>query len=70
MKRPANFTYWLDDVPPLGVTLVSALQHIGLVCAFLPIPLAIAREAGLSAGGLTDLISVSMLALGVAAILQ
>ncbi len=70
MKRPANFAYWLDDVPPIWITLVAALQHIGLVCAFFSIPLAIAREAGLSAGGLTDLIGVSMLALGVGTILQ
>ena len=70
MKRPANFTYWLDDIPPLGVTLLSALQHIGLVCSFLPIPLAIAREAGLDPARLVDLISVSMLALGITAILQ
>jgi NCS2 family nucleobase:cation symporter-2 len=70
MKRPPNFTYWLDDKPPHGVTLLSGLQHIGLVCAFLPIPLAVAREAGLAPGRMVDLISVSMLALGVTAILQ
>lgn len=70
MKRPANFTYWLDDVPPIGVTLLSALQHIALVCSFLPIPLAVAIEAGLAPGRMVDLISVSMLALGLAAILQ
>jgi len=70
MKRPENFRYWLDDVPPPGVTLFSALQHIALVCSFLPIPLAVALEAGLDPGRLVDLISVSMLALGIAAILQ
>ncbi|HET9044910.1 MAG TPA: solute carrier family 23 protein [Burkholderiales bacterium] len=70
MKRPPNFTYWLDDVPPRGVTLLSALQHIGLVCSFLPIPLAVAREAGLTPDRMVALISVSMLALGATAILQ
>jgi NCS2 family nucleobase:cation symporter-2 len=70
MKRPLNFTYWLDDKPPHGVTLLSGLQHIGLVCAFLPIPLAVAREAGLAPGRMVDLISVSMIALGVTAIIQ
>lgn len=70
MKRPANFAYWVDDVPPHGVTLLSALQHIGLVCSFLPIPLAVAREAGLTPDRMVDLISVSMLALGATAILQ
>jgi NCS2 family nucleobase:cation symporter-2 len=52
------------------VTLLSALQHIGLVCSFLPIPLAVAREAGLTPDRMIDLIAVSMLALGVTAIIQ
>jgi xanthine permease XanP len=70
MKRPPNFAYWLDDKPPHGVTLLSGLQHIGLVCSFLPIPLAVAREAGLAPDRMVDLIAVSMLALGVTAIIQ
>jgi NCS2 family nucleobase:cation symporter-2 len=70
MKRPKNYAYWLDEAPPLGITLFSGLQHIGLVCAFLPIPLAIAREAGLGDARIVDVISVSMLVLGVTAILQ
>jgi NCS2 family nucleobase:cation symporter-2 len=52
------------------VTLLSGLQHIGLVCSFLPIPLAVAREAGLAPDRMVDLIAVSMLALGVTAIIQ
>lgn len=70
MKRPKNYAYWLDEVPPLGITLFSGLQHIGLVCSFLPIPLAMAREAGLADARVVDVISVSMLVLGVTAILQ
>jgi len=70
MKRPKNYAYWLDEVPPLGITLFSGLQHIGLVCSFLPIPLAVAREAGLADARVVDVISVSMLVLGVTAILQ
>jgi xanthine permease XanP len=70
MKRPKNYTYWLDEAPPHGITLFSGLQHIGLVCAFLPIPLAVAREAGLADARIADVISVSMLVLGITAILQ
>jgi len=70
MKRPPNFAYWLNESPPHGVTLLSGLQHIGLVCSFLPIPLAVAREAGLAPDRMVDLIAVSMLALGVTAIIQ
>jgi NCS2 family nucleobase:cation symporter-2 len=70
MKRPPNFAYWLNEPPPHGVTFLSGLQHIGLVCSFLPIPLAVAREAGLAPDRMIDLIAVSMLALGVTAIIQ
>src|SRR5262249_12033669 len=58
------------EAPPLGITLLSALQHLGLVCSFLPIPLAMAREAGLADAQVVNVISVSMLVLGVTAILQ
>lgn len=70
MKRPPNFTFWINDTPPHGVTFLSGLQHIGLVCSFLPIPLAVAREAGLAPDRMVDLISVSMLVLGLAVIMQ
>ena len=70
MRRPRNYAYWLDDAPPHGVTVLSAFQHIGLVCGFLPIPLAVAREAGLADARVADVISVSMLVLGITAILQ
>lgn len=70
MKRPDGFAYWLDDVPPLGVTLLSALQHVSLLCGLLPIPLVVAREAGLSPAGTINLIAVAMLAIGVTAIVQ
>ena len=70
MRRPPNYAYWLDETPPFGIVLFSGLQHIGLVCAFLPIPLAIAREAGLADARVVDVISASMLVLGITAILQ
>lgn len=70
MRRPKNYAYWLDEAPPNGVTLLNGLQHIGLVCSFLPIPLAMAREAGLAGARIVDVISVSILVLGITAILQ
>ncbi len=70
MKRPDGFAYWLEDVPPPSVTLLSALQHVSLICGLLPIPLVVAREAGLSPEGTINLIAVAMLALGATSILQ
>ncbi len=70
MKRPPEFAYWLDEVPPPGVVVLSALQHIGLICSLVAIPLAVAREAGLGPERTVNLVAVSMLVLGVATLLQ
>lgn len=70
MKRPAAFAYWLDEVPPPGVVFLSALQHVGLICSLIAIPLAVAREAGLAPDQTVNLVAVSMLVLGITTILQ
>lgn len=70
MRRPPEFAYWLDEVPPFGVTVLSAFQHVSLIFGLLSIPLAVARAAGLSPEETINLIGASMLALGVTAILQ
>ncbi len=70
MKRPADFAYWLDELPPPGVVFLSALQHVGLICSLIAIPLAVAREAGLAPDQTVNLVAVSMLVLGITTILQ
>lgn len=70
MKKPSNLIYGVDDVPPVGVTLLSGLQHVGLISIFLLFPLVVFREAGLSAYALHNILSLSMLAMGVAALLS
>lgn len=70
MKRPQDFAFWLDEIPPPGVVILSALQHIGLACSLIAIPLAVAREAGLASEQTVNLVAVSMLVLGITTILQ
>lgn len=70
MKKPIHITHWVDETPPHGVTLLSGLQHVGIISIALVYPLLLGREAGLSAGGTADLLAASMLVLGVAALLQ
>ncbi|MBP8305693.1 MAG: purine/pyrimidine permease [Burkholderiaceae bacterium] len=70
MKRPSDIAYWLDDIPPRGVVFLSALQHIGLACSLIAIPLAVAREAGLAPERTVNLVAISMLVLGITTILQ
>jgi NCS2 family nucleobase:cation symporter-2 len=69
VKRPLNLTYGVDDVPPLGVTLLSGAQHVAVMSTFLIFPALVAREARVPAPATVDILSLSMLALGVAAVL-
>ena len=70
MKKPSGVIYGVDDVPPFGVMLGSALQHVGLMSIFLLFPLLVFREVGLGGEQLRDFLSLSMLAMSVAALLS
>jgi NCS2 family nucleobase:cation symporter-2 len=69
MTRPVGLVYPVDETPPLGVTVFSAGQHVGLITSSLVFPVLLAREAGLSDTQLLDSVSLCLLALGVATIL-
>jgi NCS2 family nucleobase:cation symporter-2 len=69
-KKPADIVYGIDDVPPPLVIALSALQHVGLIAIFLVFPLLVVRELGASAALSANILSISVIALGVAAILQ
>ncbi|WP_076862227.1 uracil-xanthine permease family protein [Bradyrhizobium mercantei] len=66
MTRPPGLIYAVDETPPRAILIVSALQHIGLMAITLIFPIILAREANLSRIQFLDLISLSMLGLGVA----
>src|SRR5262249_4510013 len=70
MKRPQNLAYWLDEKPPLGVTALSGLQHVGLVSIFLLVPVIACRQAGLAPEKIVDVLSLSMLVMAVGPVLQ
>jgi hypothetical protein len=42
-KKPASMHYLADDVPPVAVIIVNALQYVGVTSSFLVFPLIIAR---------------------------
>lgn len=69
MKKPDNLAYGVDDRPPRDVLVASALQHVGLLTTFLVFPLLVARAAGLSEDGTIDVLSLSLLALALGAML-
>jgi NCS2 family nucleobase:cation symporter-2 len=70
LKRPSDLTYAIEDSPPLYVTMLSGLQHVGIASMFLVYPLLIVKEAGASMALSTDIVSLAFIALGVATFLQ
>jgi NCS2 family nucleobase:cation symporter-2 len=70
VKRPLNIAYWLNETPPLGVTVLSGLQHVGLVSIFLLVPVLACRQAGLPAEKIVDVLALSMLVIAVGPVLQ
>jgi NCS2 family nucleobase:cation symporter-2 len=69
MPRPVGLIYPVDATPPLGITVFSAAQHVGVITSSLVFPALLAREAGLSDAQLLNSVSLCMLALGVGTIL-
>ena len=70
MKKPVTILYGVDDIPPFFVTLLSGIQLVGLISIYLLIPLAVCREINLPTPAVQDVLSLSMLALGLGANLQ
>jgi xanthine permease XanP len=70
MKRPFSIVYWINDRPPLGVTVLSGLQHVGLVSIFLLVPVLACREAGLAPDKIVDVLAFSMLVMAIGPVLQ
>ena len=68
MTRPSGLIYAVDEQPPWAILIVSALQHIGVMAVTLIFPIILAREASLSGTQFLDVISLSMLGLGVATV--
>ena len=69
-KKNPDLIYGLHDTPPLFVVVMSGLQHIGLLAVFLLFPLLIIKEVGMPASLSANVLSLSVMALGVATLLQ
>jgi NCS2 family nucleobase:cation symporter-2 len=68
VTRPATLIYSVDERPPPVILVISAVQHVAVMAITLIFPLILAREAHLSGTDFLDLVSLSMLGLGVATI--
>lgn len=52
------------------MTILSGLQHVGLVSIFLLVPVLACREAGLAPEKIVDVLALSMLVMAVGPVLQ
>jgi xanthine permease XanP len=69
-KKPGELAYGIADVPPPLLTLFSGFQHVGLVRIQLIFPALVIQLAELPTEASVNMLSLSLIALGVAAILQ
>jgi xanthine permease XanP len=67
--RPPGLLYAVNETPPQRILVPSALQHVAVMAVTLIFPIILARDAGLSGARFLDMVSLSMLALGVATLL-
>jgi NCS2 family nucleobase:cation symporter-2 len=70
MRKPANITYGVDDIPPRGVTALSGLQHVGMMSIYLIYPAIVAQAAGGTGEVVAAMISMSLVALAIGTVLQ
>ncbi|WP_448191855.1 uracil-xanthine permease family protein [Azospirillum sp. sgz301742] len=69
-KRPTELIYDVADVPSLPVILLLSLQHLALIAIYLVIAVTVARMAGLNSEAGSRLLSLTMIAGAIGAILQ
>jgi xanthine permease XanP len=69
-KKPGEFSHGVDDVPPLFLTGLVGFQHVSLVRIQLIFPALVIQLAELPTETSVNMLSLSLIALGIAAILQ
>lgn len=70
MKKPATLVYGSDEEPPLAITVISAVQHVGVIAIFMIYPILVSREAGAPADEIAAILRMAMLALAFAVVVQ
>lgn len=69
-KKPLDLVYGVDEVPPASVVLVGALQNVGLLAILFIYPVLLTKQAGLAPALSANILSLTMLTLGIATLLQ
>ncbi len=69
-SKPPNLLYGVDDTPPLGIKIALAVQHIFLLSVGLIIATIVMRQTGVSPENTKSVVSMAMVASGIATMLQ
>jgi NCS2 family nucleobase:cation symporter-2 len=69
-RRPSSLIYAVDERPPARHLVLLGLQHMAVVTSSLVIPLLVARAAGVDSATLPGVLAMSMLAIGIASLIQ
>jgi len=69
-KKPANLVYGVDDKPPLQIILVLAFQHAFFLAGGLILATVVMREIGGTPELIQSVVTMAMIAGGIATILQ
>jgi xanthine permease XanP len=69
-KKPGELIHGVDDVPPPLLSALVGFQHVGLVRIQLIYPALVVQAAGLPTAVSVNMLSIALVALAVAAILQ
>lgn len=69
-KKPANLLYGVDDRPPVGICMVLAIQHIFFLTSGFIVVAIVMGQMGCSPDLIRNVVSMTMIAGGIATILQ
>src|SRR5262245_22059872 len=70
MTRPSNLIYSVKEQPPTLVCLMRGFQHVAILAPYLILAILIMQVGGGTADAVTGIVSLSLVAFGVGAILQ
>jgi NCS2 family nucleobase:cation symporter-2 len=70
MRRPADIVYGVDETPPVSVSVLTGVQHVAVMSVYLVFPVLLARAAGDSPDTAAAMVSMTLVALAAATLLQ
>jgi NCS2 family nucleobase:cation symporter-2 len=70
MRKPESILYGTDETPPPRLLVALAAQNVAVVSIFLVTPVTVAQAAALPLGEAIDLVSLTMISLALAALVQ